>query len=169
MLISNIVPFGMFKDKYSILLSLAKPYLEKNDFGVAHTKRVLDIALNHFQIPRELEELVHVSIILHDIGGCSIKDQYEKGPKIATKLLKQLSYNHQIILEVCEIIRTHHERTAAPTEPFKILYDADQLAKFSEEEFPSYNSENIDWNSIIDSMYQKHAKMLARKMFNAKN
>ncbi len=63
------------------LFKLAKPYLEKNDFGMAHTQRVFDIARENFTVPSELRELTFASIILHDIGGSSIKDQYEKGPR----------------------------------------------------------------------------------------
>ena len=77
--------------KYHELFELAKPYLEKNDFGVAHTKRVLDTAVKCFHIPKEIEKLVHASIILHDIGGSSVREQYEKGPKIATKLARARS------------------------------------------------------------------------------
>jgi hypothetical protein len=73
------------------LFELAKPYLEKNDFGMAHTKRVFDIARENFVVPSELEELTSYSIILHDIGGGSIKNQYEKGPGIAAARLWALT------------------------------------------------------------------------------
>ncbi|MEM2965213.1 MAG: hypothetical protein QXE22_07195 [Candidatus Bathyarchaeia archaeon] len=79
--------------RYERLLVLAKPYLKKNDFGVAHTERVLSIALKNFPIPSGLEEVALASIILHDIGGSSVKDQYEKGPKIAKRLLRRLDYD----------------------------------------------------------------------------
>ena len=119
---------------------LATPYLEKNDLGVSHTKRVLEIARKRIKIPVETEELAVASIILHDIGGRTIKDQYEKGPEIAAFLLKQLDYPNEFAEKVCEIIRTHHERLNNPPVAFKILYDADQLVRFSEEEFPYYES-----------------------------
>ena len=76
--------------KHEELLKLAKPYLERNDFGVAHTIRVLQIAKKHFEITQELEEVVIASIILHDIGGSKVKEQYQEGPKIAKNLLRQL-------------------------------------------------------------------------------
>jgi len=110
--------------------------------------------------------LVHLSIILHDIGGSSIKEQYEKGPKIAAKLLKQVGYDDQTIKEVCEIIRTHHEKLENPSEAFKILYDSDQLVKFSKEEFEHYNSQqNFDWNKIIENLYHEHSKRSAVEMW----
>lgn len=152
--------------EYDELFELVKPYLKKNDFGVAHTKRVLDIAIKYFQIPKELEKLVYASIILHDIGGSSVKEQYEKGPEIATKLLKQVGYDDHTIKEVCEIIRTHHEKLENPSEAFKILYDSDQLVKFSEEEIEHYNSQqNFNWNNIIENLYYEHSKRLAIEMW----
>ena len=72
------------------LFELAKPYLEKNDFGIAHTRRVFEIAKQSFPVKPEFEELAFTAIIFHDIGGCTIKDQYEKGPKITTGILEKL-------------------------------------------------------------------------------
>jgi UTP:GlnB (protein PII) uridylyltransferase len=51
-------------------------------------------------VPSELQDLTFSSIILHDIGGGSIKDQYEKGPEIAASILKQLGCEPSFIEEV---------------------------------------------------------------------
>ena len=59
---------------YDKLFTLAKPYLEKNDLSSTHTKRVLEIARKKFSIPKELEDLTVSAIILHDIGGSTIKE-----------------------------------------------------------------------------------------------
>ncbi len=146
------------------LFELAKPYLEKNGFGVAHTKRVFDIARKNFDVPVDLQELVFNSIILHDIGGSSIKEQYENGPKIATSILKQLNFDEKFIKEVCDIICTHHGRPEHPSQAFKILYDSDKLVMFSTEEFSHYDSKpNFNWNKNINLMYSKQAKDLAKE------
>ena len=147
------------------LFELARPYLARNDFGVAHTQRVFDIARENFTFPPELQELTFSSIILHDIGGGSIKDQYEKGPKIATSILKQMGYAECFIEEVCKIIRTHHDHLDNPSLPFRILYDSDKLVMFSPEEFPYYNSTaDFDWNKIVNLIYSEHIRQLAKKM-----
>ncbi len=91
------------------LFMLATPILEKNDFGVSHTQRVYNIAREYFPVRAELQDLTYASIILHDIGGCTIKDQYEKGPEIARRLLKQLNCPQDFIEQVCGIIATHHD------------------------------------------------------------
>ncbi len=65
---------------YEKLFALAKPYLEKNDLGAAHTSRVLAIAKENFQIPDEQEKLTICAIVLHDIGG-SNPDYIEQGTK----------------------------------------------------------------------------------------
>lgn len=145
--------------RYERLLGLAKPYLKKNDFGVAHTERVLSIALKNFPIPSGLEEVALASIILHDIGGSSVKDQYEKGPKIAKRLLRRLDYEEVTTQKICEIIRTHHDHPRNPTEAFKILHDSDKLAMLSSEEFPHYNSKpGFRWEKVLDSMYSYRAR-----------
>jgi len=61
------------------LFELATRYLEKNDFGLAHTKRVFDIAKKQLLSQTWLQELTYTAIIFHDAGGSTIKDQYEKG------------------------------------------------------------------------------------------
>jgi hypothetical protein len=144
------------------LFKLAKPYLEKNDFGMAHTQRVFDIAQANFAVPPELQDLTFASIILHDIGGSSIKDQYEKGPEIAASLLKQLGCDESFIQEVCRIIGSHHDHPDNPSLPFRVLYDADKLVMFSPEEFPYYNSRAaFDWEKIVELTYSEQAKRLA--------
>jgi hypothetical protein len=147
------------------LFELAKPYLEKNDFGMAHTRRVFDIAQKKFAVPPELRELTFASIILHDIGGSSIKDQYEKGPEIAASILKQLGCDESFIKEACRIIGAHHDHPDKPSLPFRVLYDADKLVMFSQEEFPYYNSRaGFDWEKIVDLTYSKLAKRLAKDL-----
>lgn len=146
------------------LFELARPYLEKNDFGAEHTQRVLKFAKNYFSISKDMMDEVLALIILHDIGGSSTKEQYEKGPKIAEKLMKKIGYSDQIIDNVCEMIKRHHSRLEKPSDAFKILYDSDQLTKLSEEEFQYYNSKKIDWNRMINSMYFYNSKEIAKKL-----
>jgi hypothetical protein len=132
---------------------------------MAHTKRVFDIARENFAVPSELQKLTFSSIILHDIGGSSIKDQYERGPEIATSVLKQIGFDKSFIQEVCGIIRTHHDHPDNPSLPFRVLYDSDKLVMFSPEEFPYYNSRaGFDWEKIVDLIYSEHAKQLAKEL-----
>jgi hypothetical protein len=149
------------------LFELATPILMKSDFGVSHTQRVFDIAKQNFPVKPELQDLTYTSIILHDIGGCTIKDQYEKGPPIAAALLKQLKCPDAFIRQVSEIIGTHHEHPDNPSEPFRTLYDADKLVMFTPEEYPTYNSrEGFDWEKIVSLIYTEKGRDLARKALN---
>jgi hypothetical protein len=148
-----------------MLFALAKPFLEKNEFGIAHTRRVFNIARANFVIPLKLQELTFASIILHDIGGSSIKDQYEKGPEIAKSILRKLGFGVGFIEEVCEIIGTHHDRPESPPLPFRVLYDADKLVMFSPEEFPYYNSRaDFNWDEIVNVIYSERGKRLAKEL-----
>jgi len=147
------------------IFELATPILENNEFGVSHTKRVFEIATKNFPVKSELQELTYTAIILHDIGGCTIKDQYEKGPKIATEILKKLGCADSFIKQVCEIISTHHDHPEHPSEPFRTLYDADKIVMFTPEEYPTYNShEGFDWDKIIKLIYSKKGQKLAKEM-----
>lgn len=150
---------------YETVFALATPYLKKNDFGVPHTRRVFDIAKQNFVIPKEIEELVFCSIIMHDIGGSTIEKQYRDGPQIAESILKKLRCSKPFIDEVCEYIRTHHDHPDNPSLAFKILFDSDKLVMFSKQEYPHYSAKpNFDWNQIVDLIYHSHAKELAKKL-----
>ena len=147
------------------LFELASPILEKNDFGVGHTKRVFAIARENFSVKKEQEELTFSAIILHDIGGATIKEQYAKGPQIASTLLKQLGLPDEFIKQVCEIVGTHHEHPENPSEPFRILYDSDKIVMFTKEEYECYNSmKDFDWDKIVDLIYSDKGKQVARGM-----
>lgn len=146
------------------LFELAKPYLEKNDFGMAHTQRVFELSKQNFPVKPELQELTYTAIIFHDIGGCTIKDQYEKGPQITTQLLKKIGYPDSFIRQVCEIVSTHHDHPDKPSEPFQSLYNADKLVMFSKEEYPYYNTqEGFDWDKIVSLIYSTKGQDLAKK------
>jgi hypothetical protein len=150
---------------YERLFQLAKPSLEQNDLGAGHTSRVLAIARKTFSIPKEIEDLTIASIILHDIGGASIKDQYEKGPTIAKTILNEIGCGDQFIQMVTTIVESHHDHPDKPSEPFKILYDSDKLVMFSPEEFPIYDSRrDFDWKKIIDLIYSEDGKDLAKAL-----
>jgi hypothetical protein len=123
------------------------------------------MAKQSFPIKKEHEKLTLASIILHDIGGSTIKEQYEKGPQIASVLLKKLGCPGFFIRQVCEIISAHHEHPENPSEPFRTLYDSDKLVMFSKEEYQYYNSRvDFDWNKIIALLYSEQAKRLAKEL-----
>lgn len=145
------------------LLSLAEPYLKKTNLGVGHTERVLSISRKYFQRSDGRAEFIDAVAILHDIGGPSIKEQYENGPRIARELMARLQFTAEEIKAACEIIGTHHNRIKSPAEEFAILYDSDQMAKLTPEEFPIYEAEGIDWEKTIADMHHQPAKDIALK------
>jgi hypothetical protein len=150
---------------YERLFVLAKPYLEKNDLGSAHTSRVLAIAKRNFPIPKELEDLTVSAIILHDIGGSSIKEQYEKGPGIAALVLRQMGCDEDFIRQVCQIVGTHHDHPDNPPTTFRVLFDADKIVMFSPEEFLIYDARpKFDWDKIVGLIYTERGKKLAKAM-----
>lgn len=156
---------GVLEMDYETIFELAEPYFKKNDFGIPHTRRVFDIAIQYFDNPRELEELVFCSIIMHDIGGSTIEQQYKDGPQIAASILTKLRYNKSFVDEVGENIRTHHNHPDDASLAFKILYDSDKLVMLSREEFSHYNQKPFfDWEEILTLFYHKHARDLAKRL-----
>ena len=159
--------------RYKKLLELSKPYLEKNDLGVEHTLRVLEITTknyNKYDLDRSWKDIVFSLILLHDIGGKTIDEQYKKGPKIAKELMERLGYHKFDIKLICNFIARHHERLNNPHDIFKILYDADHLAMLSKEEFNIYNSRpGFSWEKIIDSFYNASLKALARRLLTERS
>ncbi len=152
------------------LLELAEPYLEKNELGVGHTIRVLDIAkknYHRYRLSKFNREIVFSLIVLHDVGGSSIRAQYQKGPVIAKRLLERLKCPALDISIICMIITKHHERLENPDDLFKILYDSDRLAMFSGEEFIYYNANpGFRWKDIITSFYDADVRNSAKKLLN---
>ena len=149
----------------SKLLELAEPYLVKNDFGIAHTKRVFTIAKKNFAIKKVTEDLTFASIILHDVGGSTIREQYEKGPAIAAELLRKLGCPEAFIKQVCEVVGTHHDHPDNPSEQFRVLYDSDKLVMFSQKEYPYYNAlKGFDWEKTITLIYSDQGRQLAQRM-----
>lgn len=145
------------------IIQLATPILEKNDFGVSHTQRVYNIAKEHFPINPEHQDLTYASIILHDIGGCTIKRPIRKRTNnrhTTTKTTKQPPRIHQ---SGREIIATHHDHPDNPTEPFQTVYDADKLVMLTPQEYPHYNvREGFDWNKIVSLIYSKKEQEIAK-------
>ena len=154
--------------RYEKLIEFAKPYLEKNTLGVEHTLRVLEIAKKNYDkydLDESWKDIVFSLIVLHDIGGKGVKEQYEKGPKIAKELLERLGYHQFDIKLISSFIARHHERLEDPHDIFKILYDADHLVMLSKEEFKVYNSRaGFEWENVINGFYNAGLKEQARKL-----
>jgi hypothetical protein len=127
----------------------------------------LSIARKEFKIPNDLQDLTITSIILHDVGGPTIKDQYEKGPALAAALLRQVGCNETAIRQICQIVGAHHDHPNNPTLPFRVLFDSDKLVMLAREEYPGYAANlDFDWNKIISLLYSQKAKKLAREMLH---
>jgi hypothetical protein len=125
----------------------------------------LTIARENFPIPSDQQNLTISAIILHDIGGATITDQYEKGPALAATLLGQMNCDEAFIQQVCRIVGSHHDHPDKPSLAFRVLYDSDKLVMFSPEEFSGYDARpDFDWSKIVNLLYSKKAKTLAREM-----
>lgn len=97
------------------------------------------------QIPKEKQQSLEISAVLHDIGIRSSEEKYEsfsgkyqqiEGPPIARELLKNLGYEEALIERVCYLIAHHHEYHAIDDVDYQILVEADFLVNIFEENNP---------------------------------
>lgn len=105
---------------------------------VRHGLEVLDYA-ERILLSEEADPLVvKASAILHDIGireaerkhGSSAGPYQEaEGPRMARAILEALGVDAQRIEHICRIVGSHHSGQDIDTPEFRIIRDADRLAK----------------------------------------
>ncbi len=85
--------------------------------------------------------VVLIAAYLHDIGireaertygSDAASDQKPEGPRAARDLLNRLGAASELIDEVCDIIGRHHHPRQEESTNFKILYDAELIARLEE-------------------------------------
>lgn len=90
------------------------------------------------KIPKEKQQLLEISAVLHDIGIRSSEEKYQQieGPPIARELLENLGYEEALIERVCYLVAHHHEYHAIDDVDYQILVEADFLVNIFEENNP---------------------------------
>jgi len=126
-------------EKYQRIKKIAERSLKGCDAGhdINHTLRVYDLCLKLARGIKGVDlEVLHLSALLHDIGGpIELKDKTGKvchareSAKMAGRILKSLGYPKEKIDKVIHCILAHRHRTGVKpgSREAKILFDADKL------------------------------------------
>lgn len=134
----------------------------KRDYGrIDHATRVARYAEKLVIEEKGDPAVVLSAAYLHDVGlleaeaEClSGEPQSEKGERsqVAREILKGLEAREDLIEEVCDIIKHHHRPRPQETVNFKIVYDADLVAKLEEKkEAKPIRSETV--NGFIEKSF----------------
>jgi len=131
-------------------LSLADRLIElmKAEFGedrkrITHALRVLERAEQLLPEEGGRPRVVVAAALLHDIGiqaaerkhGSSAgKYQEIEGPPIARRILEGTGFDAETIEHVCRIVGSHHSGGDVDTTEFRIIWDADHLVNWIEEQ-----------------------------------
>lgn len=95
------------------------------------------------QIPRDIQEVLEVAAIVHDIGikvseekygDCNGKHQEEEGPAVAELILNELGYEEMLIQRVSYLVGHHHTYNDIDGIDYQLLVEADFLVNLFENE-----------------------------------
>ncbi len=109
---------------------------------------------------------------LHDIGiheaerkhkSTAARYQHQEGPPIAKDILTRLGANEALIEEVCDIVGHHHHPRDEETLSFKIVYDADLIVNFEEQQKDREIRRERVGSIIEKKMFTDTGKRLARE------
>ncbi len=160
-------------------ISLADKLIEamKKEFGddqkrITHALLVFEHAQALLREEQANPRVVIAAALLHDIGiheaerkhgSCAGKYQEIEGPLIAERIMKEIDLDQNTIDLVCHIIGCHHSGEDEASIEFKILWDADNIANFSEE-VATYDEDHI--RKFIDGIFKtKSGANRARHLF----
>jgi urease accessory protein UreE len=144
-------------------------------YGIVHTMKVLDNAeriMESYEIDDELEELISITAILHDIGAVEAQKKHNsmegkfqelEGPLIAKDILLQIDYQQSKINRICYIIGNHHSPSKIDGLDFEIQWDADLLENLAVDEVLNDNKRLVMY--IENNFRTEKGKELAYERF----
>jgi len=119
-----------------------RDYFGADQRRIDHALRVTGFAEQILKREKGDRLVVVAAALLHDIGireaerkyGSSAGDLQEReGPPVARKILTGLDFDEAVIVEVCEIIASHHSPGEVDTDNFRVIWDADWLVNLGDE------------------------------------
>lgn len=128
----------LFKDRVAVEMKL---YFKQDFKRIGHSAKVARIAEQLAKNEKGDPAVALTAAYLHDIGAKEAESkqadpdihQHElEGPAVAREILDKLEAAPALIDEVCDIISRHHHPGPDENTNFKVVYDADQLAKLED-------------------------------------
>lgn len=145
-------PFSTMKNIFNQIWQAALPFQDKRD-DAGHAAVTYYYAQQLVQLKRADADVILPAIILHDTGWSQLTRQerfvifdanatkedelhvrhrhQEEGVRIARKILQNLAYPRDLIIEILEIISQHDTRQGFISESEGLVRDADKLWRFS--------------------------------------
>lgn len=156
----------------SKILEAMQRYFGMDTKRIHHAQNVLKYAKGILKVEKGVYNVVILAAILHDIGIRECERKYnstngqlqeKEGPPIARKILEDLHVDNKIIVEVCQIIASHHSPGEINTLNFKVIWDADLLVNLKDE-YDIKNKEKL--KGVVAKMFlTETGKMIARGIY----
>jgi hypothetical protein len=130
----------LLKDRVAIEM---KRYFKQDFKRIGHATRVARYAEKIVKAEKGDPAIVLSAAYLHDTGVSEVEAKHrntdlehpsEEGPPVAREILSRLDAREELIEEVCDIIAHHNNPGNEETVNFRVVYDADLIAKLEEEQ-----------------------------------
>ena len=152
----------LLKDRVAIEM---KRFFGQDFKRIAHAANVARYAEKIVQQEKGNPAVVLCAALLHDVGAHATEQKLDSTPSVAREILTRLGAKQALVDEVCHIIDRHRHPGDQETQNFKIVYDADQIAKLEE----SYRKGKMDRERIREIIETKlvteTGRQLARETF----
>jgi putative nucleotidyltransferase with HDIG domain len=160
----------LLKDRVAIEM---KRYFGHDFKRIGHAANVARYAEQIVKEEKGNPAVVLCAAYLHDIGIREAERKYnstaaryhqKEGPPIAREILTRLGARQELIDEVCDIIDHHHHPRDKETLNFKIVYDADLVVNFEEQQKAGEIEKDRLSEIIQKKMLTNAGKRLAREI-----
>lgn len=130
----------LLKDRVAVAM---KRYFGADFKRIGHAGRVARYAEEIGKTEENNPAVVLIAAYLHDIGikeaerkhGSTLpRYQHMEGPPVAAAILNRLGAGSELIAEVCDIVGHHHHPRPEESANFKVVYDADLIVQFEEQQ-----------------------------------
>jgi HD superfamily phosphodiesterase len=158
----------LFRDRVAIEM---KRYFGRDFNRITHATRVARYAEKIVKEEKGDLAIVLSAAYLHDVGARGAKakrhgpepqNQDQKGSTVAREILTRLGARENLVEEVCDIIGRRHHPTTKETINFKVVYDADAIAKLEEKQKASRMPTDSLAAAIDKSLLTKTGREMAR-------
>ena len=130
-------------DKLKIpLIEELELFFGEDKARIEHAKNVLRFAEELLSKEGGNPRIIIPTAIFHDVGIKIAEEKYgssapplqeKEGPPIAEKILSNYDFSPIEIYEICKIISHHHSKKYLDTHEGKIIFDADWLVNFGDQ------------------------------------
>lgn len=160
----------LLKDRVAIEM---KRYFKSDFKRIGHAMRVARYAETICKAEGGHPAVILCAAYLHDIGIHEAEKKYDstaaeyqekEGPPIAKSILEKLGAKAPLIEEVTDIIGHHHHPALEETLNFKIVYDADLIAKLEDKTKQAPLEADRLGNLIAKSFFTDGGKQEAKRV-----